>query len=75
MNQSGFLRWYYAANFNSIAAHSVHHSPKRHGYETTKALLDWVKDGKAPAKKTLTQGILVDRSNFKEKAKAEGLMD
>ncbi len=50
-------------------------SPKRHGYETTEALFKWVRDGVEPEKKILTKGILIDRSNFKEIAKREGLMD
>lgn len=50
-------------------------SPKRHGYETTEMLYKWVKDGTEPPKETLTKGILINRSNFKEIARQEGLMD
>lgn len=50
-------------------------SPRRHGYEATEYLYKWVKDGIAPPMDTRTTGILVDRSNYKEIAKKEGLLD
>lgn len=39
-------------------------SPKRHGYETTASLYEWVKMGKAPAPLTLTSGSLMTRANY-----------
>lgn len=49
-------------------------SPKRHGFETTELLFKWVKDGVEPAKVTLTQGIAIDRSNYKKIAGEQGLL-
>lgn len=48
-------------------------SPKTHGYGTAEAMYRWIKEGKEPAKETLTTGTLIDRSNFKEKIAAEGM--
>ncbi|MES2898870.1 MAG: arabinose ABC transporter substrate-binding protein [Pseudomonadota bacterium] len=39
-------------------------SPKRHGYETSVNLYEWIKNGKAPPPLTLTSGILMTRTNF-----------
>jgi L-arabinose transport system substrate-binding protein len=50
-------------------------SPRRHGYEATEYLYKWVKDGIAPPKDTRTTGILVNRSNYRQIAKKEGLLD
>jgi len=50
-------------------------SPRRHGYETTEYLYKWVKDGVEPPKDTRTEGILVNRENYKELAAKEGLLD
>lgn len=50
-------------------------SPRRHGYEATELLYKWVKDGVEPPKDTRTTGILVNRSNYKEFAQKEGLLD
>jgi L-arabinose transport system substrate-binding protein len=38
-------------------------SPKRHGYETTSNLYEWVRHGKVPAPLTLTTGTLATRAN------------
>ena len=48
-------------------------SPKTHGYGTAEAMYRWIKEGKEPAKETLTTGTLIDRANFKEKIQAEGM--
>lgn len=50
-------------------------SPRRHGYETTEYLYKWIKDGIEPPKDTRTTGILVNRANYIEFAKKEGLID
>lgn len=52
---------------------SVLLSPKSHGYGTAEAMYRWIKEGKEPAKETLTTGTLIDRSNFKDKLAAEGM--
>ncbi|ATQ77556.1 sugar ABC transporter substrate-binding protein [Massilia violaceinigra] len=38
-------------------------SPKRHGYETTANLYDWIATNKVPAAETLTAGTLMTRAN------------
>ncbi len=48
-------------------------SPRRHGYETTEMMYQWIKDGTAPAKLTWTQGLLIDRDNYKRVMKEQGL--
>ncbi|HVS73668.1 MAG TPA: arabinose ABC transporter substrate-binding protein [Phycisphaerae bacterium] len=52
---------------------SVLISPKRHGYETADLMYHWIKDGVAPPMATWTQGILVNRDNFKQVIKEQGL--
>ena len=52
---------------------SVLLSPKSHGYGTAEAMYRWIKDGKEPAKETLTTGTLINRANYKEKLTAEGM--
>lgn len=52
---------------------SVLLSARKHGYGTAEAMYQWIKDGKEPAMETWTDGILINRSNFAEKMKAEGL--
>ncbi|PWF41431.1 arabinose ABC transporter substrate-binding protein [Massilia glaciei] len=39
-------------------------SPKRHGYETSVNMYNWIKTGKAPAPLTLTSGTLMTRTNY-----------
>ena len=48
-------------------------SARTHGYSTIEMLFHWVKDGKEPPKETYTKGTMIDRTNFKEKMKEEGL--
>ena len=38
-------------------------SPKRHGYETSLDMYDWIVNGKEPPKLTLTSGTLMTREN------------
>ncbi|MES3020825.1 MAG: arabinose ABC transporter substrate-binding protein [Pseudomonadota bacterium] len=39
-------------------------SPKRHGYETSVSMYNWITTGKAPAPLTLTAGTLMTRTNY-----------
>ena len=48
-------------------------SPKRHGYETTMMMYDWIKDGKQPPKETFTAGILINRENYQQVMKEQGV--
>ncbi len=50
-------------------------SPYRHGYETTKLLYEWVKDGKQPPMKTLTSGFIVTRETYVKIMTDLGLAD
>jgi L-arabinose transport system substrate-binding protein len=52
---------------------SVLISPKRHGYETAELMYRWIKDGVEPPMTTWTQGILIDRDNYKQMLKEQGL--
>jgi L-arabinose transport system substrate-binding protein len=48
-------------------------SPKRHGYDTSVQMYDWIKSDKAPPMITLTDGRLITRSNAADVRKAMGL--
>jgi L-arabinose transport system substrate-binding protein len=48
-------------------------SPKRHGYETSVNMYEWIKNGKAPPPLTLTTGKLITRANADEIRKEMGL--
>lgn len=48
-------------------------SPRRHGYDTVDYMYHWIKDGTEPAKVTWTQGILINRDNYKQVMKEQGL--
>ena len=39
-------------------------SPKRHGYETTMDMYEWIANGKAPEALTLTSGVLATRDTY-----------
>ncbi|SFW53268.1 arabinose ABC transporter substrate-binding protein [Luteibacter sp. UNCMF366Tsu5.1] len=52
---------------------SVLISPKRHGYETSVNMYEWIKNGKAPPQLTLTTGKLITRDNAAEVRKEMGL--
>ncbi|TCV96151.1 L-arabinose-binding protein [Luteibacter rhizovicinus] len=52
---------------------SVLISPKRHGYETSINMYDWIASNKAPPMLTLTTGKLVTRDNAAEVRKEMGL--
>ena len=48
-------------------------SPKRHGYETTLAMYQWIAENKQPALLTLTSGTLMTRRNQAEVRAQNGL--
>lgn len=48
-------------------------SAKSHGYETSKMMYQWIKDGKEPALDTRTVGILITRENFQQVLKEQGV--
>jgi L-arabinose transport system substrate-binding protein len=48
-------------------------SPKRHGYETAINMYDWIANGKAPEKLTLTAGQLALRDNYAAVRKELGI--
>ncbi len=50
-------------------------SPKRHGFETAEILYRWVAEGVEPPRDTRTKGIFVDRTNFQQIAREQGLLD
>jgi len=52
---------------------SVLISPKRHGYETSVNMYEWIKNDKAPPALTLTTGRLITRANADEIRKEMGL--
>jgi L-arabinose transport system substrate-binding protein len=52
---------------------SVLISPKRHGYETSVNMYEWIKNDKAPPPLTLTTGKLVTRTNAADVRKEMGL--
>jgi L-arabinose transport system substrate-binding protein len=53
---------------------SVLLSPRQHGFGTAESMYKWITKGEEPAKETYTKGILIDRSNYKEEMKKEGLL-
>lgn len=52
---------------------SVIISPKRHGYETTMNMYNWIESGKKPEALTLTSGMLANRENFQAVRKDMGI--
>jgi len=48
-------------------------SPRRHGYDTSDLMYHWIKDGAEPPKTTWTQGVLIDRANYQQVMKEQGL--
>jgi L-arabinose transport system substrate-binding protein len=48
-------------------------SPKRHGYETSLLMYDWIAQKQEPPKLTLTSGKLMNRANLKEIRQEFGL--
>lgn len=54
---------------------SVLLTPRKHGYETVKMLYDWVIDGKEPPLDTRTTGIMINRENYEQVLKEQGITD
>jgi L-arabinose transport system substrate-binding protein len=52
---------------------SVLLSAKKHGYDTADMLYHWVKDGAEPPKDTRTTGVLINRENYKQVRKEQGI--
>jgi len=52
---------------------SVLLQPRIHGGSTVEMMAAWVKDGKEPPKETYTSGTLINKDNYKEEMKKEGL--
>jgi L-arabinose transport system substrate-binding protein len=50
-------------------------SPKRHGYETSVLLFKWITEGEEPPKATWTTAVMMDRTNYVEKLKENGLWE
>lgn len=48
-------------------------SPRRHGAETVEAMAKWIRDGQTPAMEIYTTGTVINRSNFEEELKREGV--
>lgn len=48
-------------------------SPKRHGYETTELMYRWITEGQEPPSTTWTTAVMIDRNNYKEQLKLNGL--
>ncbi len=55
---------FFASNLNSA---------KDHGYNTAKMLFEWVKDNKEPPLDTRTTGMIINRSNFMQVLKDQGI--
>jgi L-arabinose transport system substrate-binding protein len=53
---------------------SVLLSPRQHGFGTAESMFHWITKGTEPPKETYTKGILIDRTNFQEAMKKEGLL-
>ena len=50
-------------------------NPRDHGYGTAENLYKWVKDGIEPPKTIRTSGIIINRENYKQIMKEQGLLD
>ena len=50
-------------------------SARQHGYGATEMLYNWVKNGEEPPKDSRTEGIFINRANFKQVLKEEGIID
>jgi L-arabinose transport system substrate-binding protein len=48
-------------------------SPRRHGFDTAEMMYKWIKEGVEPPKVTWTQGILINRDNYQQVMKEQGL--
>ncbi len=50
-------------------------SPKRHGYETSEYMYKWITEGIEPPPVTYTTAVMIDRTNYIEKLKENGLWE
>jgi len=48
-------------------------SPLRHGYETSEYMYKWIVDGVKPPATTFTTAVMINRDNYKEELKRNGL--
>ncbi len=48
-------------------------SPLRHGFETSEYMYKWIVDGVEPPPATFTTAVMIDRDNYKEELKKNGL--
>jgi L-arabinose transport system substrate-binding protein len=55
---------FFASNLNSA---------RQHGYDTAKMLFEWIKDNKEPPLDTRTFGVIINRSNFRQVLKEQGV--
>ncbi len=46
---------------------------KEHGYKTAHMMYEWIKDGKEPPKDTRTIGVLINRDNYQQVLKEQGI--
>ena len=49
-------------------------TPRRHGFETSGMLYNWIKNGIEPPTETYTTGILITRESFQKRLKEQGLL-
>lgn len=52
---------------------SVLLQPKRHGADTVAMMVDWIKNGKEPPKETYTDGVIINKDNYREALEKQGL--
>ena len=50
-------------------------NPREHGYGTAENLYKWIKDGIEPPKIIRTSGIIINRENYRQVMKEQGLLD
>lgn len=48
-------------------------SPRTHGAKTVEMMVEWIRTGKAPEKETYTSGTVINRENYLEELKREGV--
>jgi len=54
---------------------SVLLNAKKHGYMTTEMMYNWISKNEKPKLETFTDGILIDRTNYKNLLKEQGVTD
>jgi L-arabinose transport system substrate-binding protein len=50
-------------------------SAKQHGHDTAHMMYQWIKEGKEPPLDTRTVGVMINRDNFKQVLKEQGIRD